>query len=261
MDEFMSSPSSNSAAEYNRASYGRSAGTSRLVPNWVMLLTRSLSTVVILASMVQLLVAGRFSPVYLTNWSFLLLLFSFASLTVYSLLTQMGWPRFAENRAKSGDSSHFVASTMALYVMPVYYAFLGKPPFTYGNLVVHGLQLIPIALDLLLGARYDYRFVHILYSVGYLTFYVAAMWIRYAIWRKRPDFTWPYEFLDFRKQTAGVTVGFYVGFFVWVIVASLIVLGVSRGYDFLLDRSARSKSPNAVQDPVKDAEGDDVANV
>lgn len=259
MEDSASSSSSTAAAKCRND--GCSTGTSRLVPTWALLLTRALSTVFIFASFVYVWAARGYSMIYLTNWSFLLLLVSFLSLTAASLLMVMDQTSPADMCGYFSAPVYFVASTMALYVVPVYFAFLGKPPFTYANLVVHGLQLIPIALDLLLGARYRFRFVHVFFNIAFLALYMLVQWIRYGIWHRHRDFFWPYGFLNFKKQKAGNTVGLYVGFFVWVIVASLIVLGVSRGYNFLLDKCVGSRSPDAVQELDKGSENDAAADV
>lgn len=255
----MEEPTSPPALSATCHNNGITTGTSRLIPTWALLLSRTLSTIFIFASFVHVWVSRGYSMLYLTNWSFLLLLLSFTWLTASSLLVVIGRGHLADKACRHSAGAHFVASTMALYVVPVYFAFLGEPPFTFANLVVHGLQLIPIAADILLGARYRFRFAHVPLAMAFVALYVLMVWIRYAIWRRHRDFFWPYGFLDFEKQKPGITVGFYIGFIVWAVVAALIILGLSRGYNFLLDKLVGPRSPDAVEDAGKDAEGENAS--
>lgn len=204
------------------------ASASYYVPTTVLLVTRVLTVIWHIAMVVYFVLDKRFMLTFLTNWSFLASLISFTALAVASFLTVTKKKRLSNKVAQVALPLHMIGAGSALYITPVYYALLGRPPFVYANVAQHGGPLLFVLMEFALGASMRFRIQEAFILVLYLLVYLVFLWIRYAVLRNRSDFSWPYEFLEFTTQSNGATVGYYVGLTLWGFVAGVLLLLCTR---------------------------------
>lgn len=204
------------------------AGCSYYVDTKVMAAMRCLISVFLVSSFAYIIVIGKLNMLFVTNWSYVLFTFSYISLTICSVMVVVGKWKWVDKLAKLVIPVYFLAATAALVVIPIYYAFLGKPPFEFFNVVTHGGTFIVHIVDIILGARYRFCLQYFVVTVAYLALYIAFIWIRFAIHGASPDFSWPYAFLDPKNSSTGSLVGIYIGLLLWTVGASILVLLTTR---------------------------------
>lgn len=207
---------------------GEEAGCSCFLGNKVFTGLRCLIFAFLLSTLFYLIATRKMSLLYVTNWSYLLFTISYSGLVLCSVLLVMGKWSTCDVAAKCVIPTYFVAASAALFIIPVYYALLGKPPFTFTNIVTHGGTFVAHMVEVMAGARYRFCLQYSLLCIAYILVYVAFLWARYAIQGSTPGFKWPYGFLDLKKTPISALVGIYIGLLIWCLVSSLIVILTTR---------------------------------
>lgn len=199
--------------------------TSACFPPLVVVAWRGVFFLFFLASSIFFMVQDNYSLKFFTIWSYLLLSIAVAFLTLSSALHAFN--------IDLGPNSVFVcssvilfqtAATAALFLDIIYWMLLydnKSPDFT--QLAQHALNLCFVILDMSLCLRINFRVFYILFFVSFILLYIIFSWIRFAIVGN-----WPYDFLDYRNQVAGITVAYYFGLFAWAAIAAALMVMFSR---------------------------------
>lgn len=136
---------------------------------------------------------------------------------------------------------HFVTSTAALYVTPVYWIAQGRNPFVLRQLITHGGSFLLFLIDIALGAMYRFKIQYTLFAIVYFLAYVVFLYIRYALLRNDPSFFWPYQFLDFTIHTPGMQAGIYAILTAFLLFTSVILVLITRIIPQFVNREPKAK--------------------
>lgn len=206
------------------------AGSSAILPTFVLLVTRLSSAVFMLATFIYFTVRGTYGMEFFSSWSHLGLSLSLALSTALSLSYMMTARTSGSGEIKFSRLAFFgvlmfqIFSSAALFLDPVYWILVfegGTPKFH--QLAQHAVNLGLVVLDIVLSMHMDFRLMYVWIFVGYAVIYLGFAWVYFAI---TDEFT--YTFLDHRNKAAGLVVAYYLGVVAWGVVAALIILVLSR---------------------------------
>lgn len=218
------------------------AATSAIVPTIVVVLYRSTASIFLLSSFLYYLLNEGYSMTQYSSWCHIGLGLAFALTSAVSLIFLLVPPKPNTRSTEDGATSDVKTSSMLAFVAIMLYQvfatsalFLGvvywvlifdakKDSLSFRNTAQHAFNLGFVLLDLFLSLRMQFKLSYmpafLLYTIAYLVF----MWIRFAVTN---SFT--YQFLDYRgDKSPGLVVGYYLGILVWAIVASVLMISLSR---------------------------------
>lgn len=214
------------------------AATSSYLPTPIVLIYRATFTVFLMSTLLYYLIIGTYSIVYFTIWSHVGLSISFALLTAISLTYILTPPSSLQYQQTTSTSTRHklsfisillfqVFASAALFLDVVYWSLLydanDGEPLELSELTSHAINLIFVLLEIILSMRMNFKLFYILMLVVYVAIYLGFMWIRYAITN---DFS--YDIYDPRGKHISAVVLYYVGSFLWTIIAGFIMFVVSR---------------------------------
>lgn len=206
----------------------KEVGTSRFFPTWLVLAWRAAFAIYMGTTLIVYLARDTYNFEFYSIWCHLGIAIAFSLSALASLL-------YLFKRAPHRDSISFFASfvllwvqvfaTAALFLDVVYWALLFDSDTSPSLAVIsqHAINFGFVLLDLFLSLRMQFKLLYGLVFVVYTIAYVVFAWIRFAI-----TDDWVYGFLDYRRQSAAVTVAYYFGILAWAAVATIILILITR---------------------------------
>lgn len=206
----------------------REAATSAIFPTILCLIWRFIFAIFLFATLITYTINDEYNFEFYSIWCHLGLSLAFFGTSTASALYLFSKPSRTNNFSLFASfviPFFQVFATAALFLDLVFWALLFDFDRTprLSELTQHALNLVFVLLDIVLSLRMQfgvfYSAVFIIYTIAYLIF----AWIRFAI-----TDDWVYKFLNYQKQSAGITVAYYFGIFAWAVVASAIMISLSR---------------------------------
>lgn len=206
----------------------REAATSTFFSTIYVLIWRAAFALVMSLTLIVYIVKGDYTFQFYSIWCHLGISIAFIASSIASAFYLFSKPPRSNNvsfLAHFAVLSFQVFATAALFLDIVFWAILfdfdTSPNFA--TQAQHAYNLLFVLLDIVLCARMQFKLIYgavfIVYTIAFLSF----AWIRFAI-----TDDWVYNFLDFRNQSTGTTVAYYFGVFAWAVVASVVMILLSR---------------------------------
>lgn len=205
------------------------ASTSAILPTVAVFLYRATFSVFLLSTLVYFAAKGRYSFMFFSAWAHLGLALSFSlstAVTFAFLITPQKYDSLRPSTLASASILLFqVFASAAVFLDLVFWTLLFGYDETpdFAILVQHAANLICVLLDILLSLRMQFKLIYAATFVLFTIFYLCFMWVRYAINKQ-----FVYDVLDYRLHSKGVTVGYYLGIIAWGVIASVLMVLLSR---------------------------------
>lgn len=204
------------------------AATSTYLPTAVLSLLRTAFAITLLTTVIYYLLTGDYSIVYFSIWCHIGLGVAFALIGANSIIYLITPPTNTYRDEPSVFASFAIIifqvfATSALFLDVVFWALLFRGEVTFPALIQHALNFVFVIIEMLTSLSMQFKLVYSALFIFYTIIYLGFAWIRYAVIAE-----FPYGFLDYREQTNGTTVLYYVVLLAWGALASIILILISR---------------------------------
>lgn len=197
-------------------------GESTWVPKAVLFAYRFVACLATIIIFSYYAAAGLLRLQYLTVWVLYLSGVSYGIASITCVVSRR-W------LAQLSTILYHVFFTFSLLVTPIYWvlefpnATAMNGQVTLARLYPHGGTAIVFIADLILSGQLEFRFFDLIWMVCFGVIYLVFIFIRFGITRDIP-----YDFLDFRKVSAGRSVLVYFMIIIIGVILGAIVVLLSR---------------------------------
>lgn len=205
------------------------AATSSFAPTIFIAIARAIYATFMWVTFIVFAANGEYRMEFYSSWCHIgiALAFSLTSATSFYFI-------FRKEKERNGERSIFASlavavfqifATCALFLDLVYWVLLFDKSTTplLHQVAQHAVNAVFVVVDIFLSLRMQFKVFYGALFILFTVVYVIFAWIRYAITKH-----WVYSFLDYRKQSAGITVAYYFGMLAWGIFAAMIIFLFSR---------------------------------